>query len=131
MNEKMVFDKAVNRLVEEDPRYRREAYLLVFDGLGCALVRLGERRHLTAAELVDGVLEFAVREYGPLASAVLADWGVHGPVDIGRIVYKLIDAGLLAASSDDSPVVFLRVTKGFHGEARAAPPAPGSIPKID
>ena len=130
MNEKMGFDKAVTRLLEEDSRYRREAYLLVFDGLGCALIQLGERRHLSAAELVHGLLEFATKEYGPLAAAVLTDWGIHGPADVGRIVYKLIGAGLLAASADDSPEDFLRVTEWFQLDEQQPPP-PERVPKID
>ena len=134
MNEKEQLDAEVEKLVAADPSYRREGYSLVLETLGFALARLGERRHLTAAEVVASLVDYACEQYGPLAQSVLAEWGLVSPADVGRIVYKLIGAGLLAASAEDSPDDFPAVTAWF--ERVSDPPvrrySPARVlPKID
>ena len=95
--------------------YHREAYLFVFralqdvqkrlhaappaTGAGESPVRRG--RHITAAELCEGVRRTAVAEFGGLAETVLADWGLRGTCDVGAIVFELVGRGELSASEGD------------------------------
>ena len=106
-------------------RYHREAYLFVFRALQEVQKRLHAApavaatadaggpparrgRHITAAELCEGVRRTAVAEFGGLAGTVLRDWGLDGTRDVGEIVFELVDRGELSASEGDRP-------EDFHG----------------
>ena len=66
-------------------------------------------RHITAAELCEGVRRTAVAEFGGLAATVLRDLGPPtAPGDVGEIVFELVDRGELSASEGDRP-------EDFHG----------------
>lgn len=94
-------------------KYPVEAFIIVGEGLRHASARLGrdqaggDDRHLTALELVDGVLDLASERYGLLAVAVLADWGLKSGADLGAITYHLIEHGVFGKQSEDRPEDFL------------------------
>ncbi len=92
--------------------YPQEAFAFVQQGLAHAvkmiheqdeaeMIALGEEHHVSGQELCEGLRDFAVNRYGLLAKAVLAKWGVHATDDFGRIVFAMIDAGLMRRSEDD------------------------------
>ena len=81
--------------------------------------------------LVAALIEYAGREYGPLANQVLAEWGVTGPADVGKLVYKLIDAGILSASPEDRPEDFLVLSGWFPPEPAPVEPPHLQLPRID
>jgi uncharacterized repeat protein (TIGR04138 family) len=81
--------------------YRLEAYDFVMRGLDFTIRGLGERRHVSGAELVDGIMEFAKGEFGPLAKHVLNAWGIHTSRDFGEIVFELVGEGILKKTEDD------------------------------
>ena len=60
-----------------------------------------ESRHVSGAELCLGFRDLAIQRYGALARTVLDHWGVHSTEDFGRLVFALIDAGVLRDSPDD------------------------------
>lgn len=91
----------IDRIVEQDPRYRAEAYFFVLTALEETLQALGERRHLTGQELCEGIRRLAVREFGLMARTVLEFWGCQTTRDFGNIVYNLIDAGLMSKTEQD------------------------------
>ncbi|MBO5689572.1 MAG: hypothetical protein J6S73_06540 [Lentisphaeria bacterium] len=110
MGEAKSLEMIVRLLVQADSSYAAEAYYLVREAVSYAQTRQDVHRHLTAGELVEALLEYAEKEYGLLAGRVLSEWGLTAPADIGRIVYKLIEAGVLSASPDDSPEDFQILT---------------------
>jgi uncharacterized repeat protein (TIGR04138 family) len=89
-------------LAQEDRRYPPDAYLLVFEGLEAALARLTARRHVTPAELVAGVRDAAVDQFGLMARAVLESWNMRSGGAVGDLVFNLIQRGLLEAGEDDT-----------------------------
>ena len=95
------FWEAVEQIREKDPRFRPEAYAMVMEALEFTLRRLGERRHVSAAELLEGLCDHLKEKYGLLAYAVIESWGVTSGKHVGSIVYQLIDAGLLAKQDSD------------------------------
>ena len=96
----------IDEIAKRDRRYPSEAYVLVFEGLECALARMSTRRHVTPAELVEGVREAALSQWGLLARAVLESWNIHETGAIGDLVFNLIRRGLLEAGEDDTPQQF-------------------------
>ena len=100
-------------------RYDREAYLFVFRALRDVQTRVHavpqisagdgpppRGRHVTAAELCEGIRRTAVAEFGGLAESVLRDWGLRDTGDIGAVVFELVERGELSASDGDRPEDF-------------------------
>jgi len=94
--------RALQELAVRDKRYDLEAYVFVQRSLGYLLDNLGRRRHVGGRELLEGIREFALKEYGPLARDVLAHWGVRSCEDFGEIVFGMVDTGLLSKTEQDS-----------------------------
>lgn len=59
-------------------------------------------RHVSGQQLCLGLRDFAVRQYGMLARTVLSRWGIHRTEDFGRIVFAMIDGGLMRRSDQDT-----------------------------
>lgn len=85
-----------------ETRYKLGAYSFVLQGLNFFHTKTGEKRHFSGNQLVFGLMEFAQRQFGPLAQAVLNDWGIHTTNDLGYIVYNLIDVNLIRKQESDS-----------------------------
>jgi uncharacterized repeat protein (TIGR04138 family) len=82
-------------------RYNERAYLFLLGTIEFLQQRLEVRRHVTAAELAWACRDFALQQYGLLAPVVLAHWGITRTEDLGRIVYTLVEVGLLVTQPGD------------------------------
>ena len=61
----------------------------------------GESRHISGQELCLGLRDFAIDQYGLLARAVLVSYGISRTEDFGRIVFILVEAGLMRKTEED------------------------------
>ena len=95
------FWQTIEQIREKDPRFEPQAYALVMESLDFTLKRLGERRHVSAEELLRGLCDHTKARYGLLAYSVVESWGITATSDVGRIVYQLIEAGVLAKQEND------------------------------
>lgn len=59
-------------------------------------------RHVTGQQLCLGLRHYAIHRYGRLAKTVFQKWGVRQTEDFGRIVFAMVDAGLMRKSDEDS-----------------------------
>jgi uncharacterized repeat protein (TIGR04138 family) len=57
-------------------------------------------------ELLDGLRQFALDQFGPLAKTVLNYWGVQRGEDFGEIVFNLVEVGILGKTDEDSRADF-------------------------
>ncbi|HSM34819.1 MAG TPA: Minf_1886 family protein [Longimicrobiales bacterium] len=106
----LVLDEQVmDRLRERNPRYRETAYVFLISALHYVLQRLDETRHISGAELAEGVRDLAIERFGPMARTVLEHWGICSTVDVGEIVFALVDCGILIKQDEDSLDDFLGV----------------------
>lgn len=94
-------EEILHRLQERDPRYDARAYLLVLASLNHVMDGLTERRHITGRELAEGLRDIAIQRFGLMARAVLADWGMDCTEDVGRIVFALVECGVLVKQDED------------------------------
>lgn len=67
---------------------------------------IGPERHVNGPQLCLGLRDFAIQKYGMLARTVLERWGVRRTDDFGRIVFAMIESGLLRKSEDDAEADF-------------------------
>jgi uncharacterized repeat protein (TIGR04138 family) len=99
-------EEILDRLRERNPRFEGRAYLFVLSSLHHVMSRLEAPRHISGAELSQGVRSLAIDRFGPLARTVLEHWGVHSTDDVGEIVFALVDAGILITQEGDRPEDF-------------------------
>ena len=99
-----------NALLESAGPYPREAFEFVQMGLShtqeCRFeetVGLPEdERHVSGPELCIGLRDFAIDQYGMLAPSVLRSWHIERTDDFGRIVFAMVDHGLMSKTDEDS-----------------------------
>lgn len=92
----------MDALLEREPRYPLLAYQFVREALDDAVSRLPVRRHVSGRELLEALRSFALDKYGPMARTVLNNWGIEAGEDVGRIVFLLIEAGVLSKTDEDT-----------------------------
>ena len=109
----------LEELVRHDPRYAYEAYEFVFHALSHTQKLLnrepppeaerveGETRyHVSGPELLQGIRDLALREFGLMARIVFHRWGIKNTGDFGEIVFNLIEAGLMSKTDEDTRADF-------------------------
>ncbi|HVP73898.1 MAG TPA: Minf_1886 family protein [Phycisphaerales bacterium] len=90
--------------------YPVDAFHFVREGLSYAAHRVHDDvesiaeqdRHITGQQLCLGLRDFAIDRYGMLAPAVLGHWNIRRTEDFGRIVFAMVEHGLLSKTSDDT-----------------------------
>lgn len=105
------FEEALELIQAKDQRYHREAYLFVREALDYtqkAIVKdnRGRIRHVSGQELLGGIRDYALAQFGPMAMMMLEEWGVHECRDFGEIVFNMVEIGLLAKTEQDSRADF-------------------------
>lgn len=102
------FDEVVDKLLAQDLRFAREAYLFTREALDFTqkLISRGNKgtvRHdVTGQELLEGIRQFALQQYGPMTVTVLEEWGIKNCRDFGEIVFNMVESGLLTKTEKDT-----------------------------
>ena len=97
----------IEALAERDGRYSRAAYLFVYDALQHTVEKLGkasmprEQRHVSGRDLIYGISEYALDQFGPLTLTVFDHWGIRETRDFGEIVFNLVNDNLMSKTEDD------------------------------
>ncbi len=104
---KPIITEAIAKIIQKDKRYMPEAYFFVQEALDFTTEylnkpKIGEDRHVTGEELLDGIRRYALQEFGALAKRVLNYWGIYCCRDFGNIVYNMISVGVFGKSEKDS-----------------------------
>lgn len=102
MSEELDADTVIDQILDVDPRYPRQAYGFIMEGLKHTTSRLPVRRHVTGQELSIGIRDYAIGQYGIATRLVFEQWGLTGTRDFGEIVFNLIQAGLMRKTDEDS-----------------------------
>jgi len=105
--QKIGFAEALESVVGSDPRYQRDGYIFLRDALDFTTkqhkkVKGVSVRHVSGPELLDGVRQYALKEFGPMVMTVFDSWGIHSCEDIGHMVFNLIGAGVFGKTDNDS-----------------------------
>ena len=100
-------------LVRRDPRFAYEAYEFLFEALAHTQKMLGRQplpagqepepaNHVTGQQLLDGIRDLALQEFGLMARTVFRLWGIEKTDDFGDIVFNLVEANLMSKQPTDS-----------------------------
>jgi uncharacterized repeat protein (TIGR04138 family) len=93
-----------------ETRYPVGAFLFVRRGLDFTVHRIHEHpeqlpegeRHVSGRQLSAGLRDFAIDQYGRLARTVLRRWRINQTADFGRLVFAMVEGGLMQATENDS-----------------------------
>lgn len=104
---------AIGELISRFKDYPSDAYEFVLEGLNYTVNLLDKPRHISGKELLEGIKNYALHQFGPMALTVLKNWKIHSCQDFGKIVFRLVDASILRKTDQDSMDDFL---DGYHFE---------------
>lgn len=96
------FYKEVEKIVSFNPQYKADAYEFVMQALLFTQKKINREGHVTGKELLEGIKEFGLNQYGALTKTVLNHWGVKSTEDFGKIVFNMIEKGLMGKKDEDS-----------------------------
>jgi uncharacterized repeat protein (TIGR04138 family) len=107
-----IFHAGIAEVVRRDPRYAYEAYEFVFAALHHTQKMLGRlpddeagdvgpHHHVSGRELLEGVRDLALREFGLMARTVFHLWGIDRTDDFGAIVFNLVASNLMSKTDED------------------------------
>lgn len=98
------------KMIEQAGMHSEQAFHFVREGLAYTVEVMSrndselaeEDRHVSGQELCLGLRDFAIKKYGALAGLVLSHWRIRRTDDFGRIVFAMVDAGLMRTTEEDT-----------------------------
>ena len=102
------FYTKVNKITQQDSRYSSDAYEFINDAVVYTVKKHEENKnenessHVSGTELLDGVREYALKQFGPMAYSVFCEWGIFDGMAVGNIVFNMIEHKILSRSENDS-----------------------------
>mgnify|MGYP001767018874 CR=1 FL=1 len=96
------FFEIVEAVCESDTRYKPDSYEFVMQALRFTQKKLKRSGHVSGGELSEGIRQYALKTYGPMARTVLEYWGIRSTEDLGNIVFNMITVKLLSKTEDDT-----------------------------
>lgn len=128
------FETILEQILAKDARFHRDAYLFLREALDYTQklisrdapspggrstaptpgpspatepeLKKSDVRHVTGQQLLGGIREYAVQQFGPMATTVFEEWGVRSCQDFGEIVFNMVEHTLLAKTENDSRADF-------------------------
>jgi uncharacterized repeat protein (TIGR04138 family) len=109
-----MFHAGLAEVVRRDPRFAYEAYEFLYEALNHTQKMLGRlpageitegaerQHHVSGPELLEGIRDLALREFGFMARTVFHLWGIQRTDDFGDIVFNLVEAGLMNKTDEDT-----------------------------
>jgi uncharacterized repeat protein (TIGR04138 family) len=99
----------IKEIIKKDPRYAPQAYQFVFEALDYTTNIFGKNqhkvqdldRHVTGKQLLEGIRQYALKQFGFMAITTFEQWGVKQDEDFGNIVFNLVDNGLMGKTESD------------------------------
>lgn len=94
-------------------KYHPDAYRFLFTALRWTQEHLGRSKphrgdvgadpeaHVTGQELVEGIRQYAVQQFGLMARTVFKSWNVTCTDDFGHMVFEMIDRGEMSRTDSD------------------------------
>ena len=106
VSDAMDFAVKAAKIIEKDSRYDIEAYGFIMAALHYKLSGLKEHRHISGKELLEGIREYGLGQYGPMTRTVFEYWGIKDTADFGEIVFNLVEVELMKRSPEDTKEQF-------------------------
>lgn len=96
------FYERIEELVKRNPRYKADAYEFLMQALHFTQKKLNRKGHVTGRELSEGIKEYALEKFGPMARTVFEHWGITKTEDFGELVFNMVENNLMSKTDKDS-----------------------------
>jgi uncharacterized repeat protein (TIGR04138 family) len=108
------FEQSVVSILNRDKRFDPHAYFFLKDALDFTLKRIaesngGQARHVSGPELLSGCRDFALEQFGPMASTLMTEWSIRKCQDLGDMVFHLIEEQVFGKQDSDKKEDFSEV----------------------
>lgn len=103
------FYKKVEEIIKKDSRYKLDAYVFIMQALLVTQKKLKRMSHVTGKELLEGIRECGLEQYGPMTRTVFEHWGIKTTEDFGELVFNMVENGLMRKTKEDSRTDFKNV----------------------
>ncbi|MDD5678391.1 MAG: hypothetical protein PHW60_10440 [Kiritimatiellae bacterium] len=70
-------------------------------GISATVTANGLRGHVSAQELCDGIRQYMLKEYGAETPNTFASWGITTWSDVGKVIFRMISAGIMMKTEQD------------------------------
>jgi uncharacterized repeat protein (TIGR04138 family) len=106
------FEEVLEQILVKDSRYHRDAYVFLREALDYTQKQVTKGttkstvRHVSGQELLTGIRDYALEQFGPMAITVLEEWGIKSCQDFGEMVFIMVEHGLLAKTEQDTRADF-------------------------
>lgn len=106
------WENVLDGIVASDPRYPKAAYCFLQSAMAAFLRKQFGKlcgrgsHHVSAAQLLEALREFAVAEFGKQAKSRLNGSGISQCEDFGEMVFNLVQAGVMMQEQHDSKADF-------------------------
>ena len=94
-------DSIILTICERDARYSEDAYEFVLESLSFTQKKFKRSKHVSGPELLEGIKELLMEQFGPMTIPVLKHWGIKGTEDFGHIVFNLLESRVLSKTEED------------------------------
>jgi uncharacterized repeat protein (TIGR04138 family) len=109
--------KSMEEVIRNDGRYPLEAFAFLHDALNHAVSDVyGSQapmtqdqdpeaegaHHVSGEQLCHSMRDLAIERWGRLAEPVLSKWNIHATIDLGNMVYLLVNNSFMRKTADDS-----------------------------
>jgi uncharacterized repeat protein (TIGR04138 family) len=107
----MTASEKFRNLLASDKRYDAEAYNFLYEALDWTLKNVVKaegrgNQHVTGRELLEGIRQYAIEQFGCLTRTVFESWGVRSTADFGDMVFNLVQHDLMGKQESDSKADF-------------------------
>ena len=101
------FSEVIEEILRDDPRYAKNGYYFVRRALSYTVKVITEKakravQHISGAQLLEGFRVYTLDQFGPMSMTVLDGWGIRETMDVGAIIFNLVEHGVLGKTEKDS-----------------------------
>lgn len=105
--QKLEFAEAVDAVVAKHRQFDRDAYFFLKEALDFTVHQFKKGRstgsgHVSGQQLLEGIRQYALKQFGPMVPTVFGYWNLEQCEDFGMMVYHLIEIGVFGKSDRDS-----------------------------
>jgi uncharacterized repeat protein (TIGR04138 family) len=110
----MQFEQSVVSILKRDKRFDPHAFFFLKEALDFTLKRIaesngGQARHVSGPELLAGYRDYALEQFGPMASTLMSEWSIRKCQDVGDMVFHLIEEQVFGKQDSDKQEDFSEV----------------------
>ena len=84
------FEIIVEDIYAKDSLYKEAAYVFVMEALAYTQKKFKNPKHVKGEEMLRGIRELLLEQFGPMTMTVLHHWGIKSTQDFWNILFTFV-----------------------------------------